>query len=234
MANYSVEKMTLINTMLTQTMPAYLASAEKTSEGYQQLRAELNMEIIQFCVGGQIKDTKNGDTIKFNKKLPSREQVATVAAALDAYIKKYEADIIEQDEDDDDDMSCNVCCMTNELAPVDKINNKQLKENILTGGTAGLAYYKRFLTGIDVITLAGIGEKARKDHNIKVAIIAGSVVLVAGAAVTAGVLIKKNHDNSCANPDLDELDVDVDDVDVDEIEDLDIPEVEVEDVPALD
>lgn len=232
MAKFTEEKMAAISSKLAALRTLLVNAQENDNDKYMALRAELNMEIIQFCVGGKFYEKKDGsNAIKFTAPLPSRQQVAEVARLVDEFVK-LESQAYESD--DEDDMSCS-CLLRNEVADVDKINNKQLREAIFNGTNGELCYYKRYLTGIDVMTLAGIGEKARKDARLKTLIIGGSIVLVTGIAVGTGIYLynKKKEEDDMECIDIPPED-DADDIDIDDINDDDIPTVDVDDIPSID
>lgn len=221
MKNFTNKELETIKKLATEEIPAMIA-AGTTEQLYNAKRAELNAHVIQLCVGGEIVDLKGKkegqSTFKFNKALPSKAVVAEVADVINTFIANVENPYLSalNQADGVDDMSIpSGDVYAANIKPLEKAKNKDLKAKIL--GTEGIAYYQMKLSGLDVITLAGIGEEARKRANTtKALIIGGAVILLAGAGV-AGYFIYENKKNKEEAPEVDTdiVDVDPDDVDID-------------------
>lgn len=226
MAKFSAKELKTIKQLAQQDIPA-MVQAGCDEQAYNAKRAELNAHIIQLCVGGEIVDLKGKkegqSTFKFNKTLPTKKEVAEVADILNNFIATIENPFLlnlQRSEDDDMSIQTGDVYAANIVA-YDKPKNKDLKAKIL--GTEGIAYYQMKLSGLDVITLAGIGEEARKNANFKKMIIIGGAVILVAAAAGIGYYIYSEKKNDACDCDTCDCDVDIDDVDID-----DVPEVEME------
>lgn len=230
MSKYTQNQVEKINKLAVVEIPA-LITAGCNEQAYNMKRAELNMEIVKLCVGGEIVDLKGKNegkmNIKFNKPLPSKAEVGKVAQILDTFVKKVELPFFAElnAEEGMEDMEI----PHTPVAALEKATNKELKARIL--GDGYLAYYKQNIGPMDVYTIAAIGEEARKRANRTKLIVIGGVVLAVTAATVAGVYIynKKKEENELlevADDDHLEDDVDSDNIDPDE-EDIDIDAVEV-------
>ena len=222
MKKFAAKEIEVIKKLATEEIPAMIA-AGTTEDQYNAKRADLNAHIIQFAVGGEIielKGKKAGqNTFKFNKGLPTKAQIADVADVVNTFIANVENPYLlslnKADGIDDMDIPTGDVYAAN-VKPLEKARNKELRAKIL--GTEGVAYYQMKLSGLDVITLAGIGEEARKRANFTTAIIVGGIVVVLAGAGVAGYLIYENKKNKEEEPAVDTddiVDVDPDEVDID-------------------
>lgn len=185
-----------IKTIAQQEIPVLIAqNCDKAK--YTAKRAELNLKVIEFCVGGTLSG-KNSDKFKFNHRLPSKAKVAEAASVINAFIRDIEnpylMDLENEAYSDDDDMDI----PGNEMLPagiiidIKKASNKNLRKAIL--GKDGLPYYQSQLTGTDVYNLAAAGDEARKKHKRTVTlIVAGTAVALTAAGVAGYCYYKKKQ-----------------------------------------
>ena len=223
MGKFVKKEIEVIKKLAETEIPAMVNNGCTDAE-YRQKRAELNMHIIQACVGGEMVEGKKNNKFKFNHHLPNMSQVAEMAAIMTAFA---DAECSFFDTDPDDDMGI----PEEGLVKPDKTRNKNLKAAILGDGCK--AMYNLPLNGVDVCTLAAMGAEARQAHNTTVAIIvAGVVVTVAVGAGVGMYLYSKHKDDKELAEIEDEMD-DVDDIDIDSVEvdddaDIDIDAVDIE------
>lgn len=224
MGKFVKKEIEIIKKLAETEIPA-MVNKGCTDTEYRQKRAELNMCVIQACVGGEMVEGKKSNTFKFNHHLPNMSQVAEIAAIMTEFADA-ECSFFDTDPDD--------MGIPEGLVKPDKTRNKNLKAAILGDGCK--AIYNLPLNGVDVCTLAAMGAEARQAHNTTVAIVvAGVVVTVAvGAGVGMYIYKKKHHhtDNDVdiddADVDIDADDIDIDNVDVDDDTDIDIDAVDIE------
>lgn len=230
MAKFAEKEMAVIKKLAQEEIPALIATGVDEKIYYQK-RAELNVHIIQLCVGGEmyeLKGKKAGQNgFRFNKSLPTKAQVAELGEIINTFIATVENPYIQGlNGADVDDMSIPTNLILNaQVTAPEKVTNKTLREKIVGDSS----YYQLQLSAIDVMNLAAIGEQARKDANFKTTIIVGASVLVLAGAAVGGYFIYKNYknkDEEVAEAEVvvdAECDVDPDDVDIDEA-----PEVELD------
>lgn len=216
MKSFATKELETIKKLATQEIPALIATGCDENM-YNAKRAELNAHVIQLCVGGEIvelKGKKEGQqTFKFNKALPTKAQVAECSAIINTYIGMVENPFLMNlaHDDGDDDMSIQTgdVYAANVIA-MEKPKNKDLKANIL--GTECIPYYQMKLSGLDVITLAAIGEEARKRANFQKTLIIGGIIVLLAVAGGVCYYFYTKKDECCEDCDCD---IDQEDIDLD-------------------
>lgn len=231
MGKFTSETINQIKALAETNIPAYVKSAEADEKGFYALRAELNAHIIQALVGGTITKKKDGtNTMKFNKPLPDKTQVAEISAILQNFITTVEVPFFAElagEAVEDDDVEIKTVMPGANVAPMEKATNKKLRAAILEGPNA---YFRCQLTPVDVATIAGIGEAARKKANlIKFIIIGGVSVAVIGGVAAAVIIHNKKKDEKIEAEVKEEIEVEETEDDIDDIDPDEVPEVELDD-----
>lgn len=224
------EAIATIKKLAEETIPAYVEKDDANEAGYYALRAELNAQIIQTLVGGTIvAKKKGGNTMKFNKPLPDKAQVAEIAEILQKFVGTVEIPFLAGEQADDDDLDIQIVMKGSAIAPIEKVTGKKLKKAALEGTEA---FYRQQLTVVDVMTIAGMGEKVRRRKNIiTFAIIGGcTVAIIAGVAVGVTVYKKKKDDKALAEIDEEiATECETDEFEDEEDDEPEVPEVELDD-----
>lgn len=231
MKDFTKNEMEVIDNMIVSEIPEMIKRG-CSIEQYYGKRAELNIHIIQFAVGGELAEKQFGkrkgeNTFKFNRPLPTASQIAVVAAQINNFVLGTEKAFLEAQltSIDSEDMNIPEIIQDSMIGPMEKATNKNLKAAIL--GENGVSYYEMQLGGLDVVTLAGIGADARKHHNFQMTcIIAGATVLVAGSAI-AGYFAYNKYNKYEENKD-ERIDLEIEPVEIDTTDDgAEMPEVVV-------
>lgn len=234
MGKFVKKELDTIKKLATQEIPT-LVSQGCTEEVYNQKRAELNVHIIQMCVGGELVDTKKGQKFRFNHMMPTMSQIAEAAEVINTFIATVENPYLDglyvDGNTDADDLEIPVSeIMVANVPKFAKVNNKAIREAVL--GKAGAPLYQLKLTGLDICTLAAAGEKARKKQNLTIAlIVAGVAVTVTAVGVGGYIYCKSKKDQKMEDDIADEIadeTVEVDDIDDDVIDDVEIDDVDVD------
>ena len=189
-----------IKAIAQQDIPALVAQ-KCDIKVYNAKRADLNVKVIEFCVGGTLSG-KNSDKFKFDHRLPSKAKVAEAASVINTFIRDVENPYLIKTtkkaskaaamDDDDMDIPGNEMLPAGIIVDIKKASNKNLRKAIL--GKNGLPYYNSQLTGTDVYNLAAAGDVARKKHNKTVTlIVAGTTVALTAAGVAGYCYYKKKQ-----------------------------------------
>jgi hypothetical protein len=212
------------------------ANNEISMNDYIKLcRVPINNLIFEIVLGGEITDDeKKGMRLKFNKKLPSTEELSKVCSLLTAYIEQIEEplletfDIPDETTKDNDDLSIPaedtsstefIIVETFSKEEKKKLNGKKINEKLYSSGLAATCI------NVDtVMELASIGKKVRKKRNLTVGLIVGGSVIVLGTAAAIAVAMSGKSE---------ETESEIDDTDTDDI-DTDIEDIEIEDIPVVD
>lgn len=224
-----------------------------TEDDYLKGRIALNMAVIQALIGAEFqKPKKDGKEyrLKFNGKLPNRNELAEIVTMLNDFIGEVENPFLEtlyalpetdaeaegEVSAEDDDMEIvpegELCeSNVNHIPTVEKWDGKKLK-NYIFGYDGKSALSRAMLTATDCIRLSAIGEEVRKKQNRNKMLIIGGVALLITGGVVAGVVIH-NH-NKKDDKDLDDMIDDIDDVDVDGDIDVDTDIDVDDDVPTVE
>jgi len=223
MKNTVKERITTISNIVNEIKTMVSNPAGVNNQAYDAKRYQLNMVLVETLCGAEFTTNKKNETkIKFNKPLPSKKQVSEICTIVDDFIRNVENVYLEALEaaqvatDDDMGIPANGLRVNGVVPMITKAKNKELK-NIFAGDNATILDIP--LTAMDCITLAAMGEDARKDYNFKKTLIIGGVTVLVVGGVAAGIYIynkKKDDDNV-------DVDVNVDIDDVNEIND-DIPD----------
>jgi len=188
-----------IKQIAQQEIPALIAQKCDTKQ-YNEKRANLNVKVIEFCVGGTLSGEKH-DKFKFNHRLPSKAKVAEAADVINRFIRDVENPYLikaaakksKAVNDDDLDIPSNELLPAGIIIDIKKASNKSLRKAII--GKDGLPYYNSQLTGTDVYNLAAAGDEARKKHNRTVTlIVAGTTVALTAAGVVGYTIYKKKQE----------------------------------------
>lgn len=212
------EIVTLVNTLKA------AGEDPKNVSKYEELREELNMLLVLTLVGAEVTEKKFGKKkgqlkVRFNKPLPSMEEVAEIANVVQDLVMNTEVNVNED---------AIVVPMKRDFDPDEfKMKNKDLEDKIL--GNNGFAFSDELLTADDIPRLAAIGMAARKRANIvKFAVVAGAIVIT---VTTAAVIYNSKKNKKDEVPE--ETDTDSDDgiIDMDEdIDDVEVDDVDIDDV----
>lgn len=211
-------------------IPAIIAQikANVESENYSpdfcnEQRAAINAAVVMVVFGAEIIDTKNGSALKLNKKPATLAELNELSAQLAELVA-----IEDSIDSDEEDIPGATSAAVTQLVP-EKLNKKSLTEYLITGPQA----IGRLQIGPqEVLTLASISEKYRKEKKFKIVLIS----VIAAAAVAAGVTTtcivlankkKEATDDAPVDVDVDEEEV-VDDVDDGSITDETIPHVDLD------
>lgn len=195
---------------------------------YEKARMTINSLAIEAAVGGVLKSVKKDTELKLclNKKKPTQQQIATIVGLIEDFCygveSAYMAQTCNPDITNDDlsipDVSGNGNSM---IVSPEKPKHKDLEEIIF--GSDGILY--RPLTGREIIDLAAIAEVYRKRRNtvLGIAIGVGGALVIAGTAITIGVIAANKKKHEAEEADLVEGEIAENDI-PDEISDEDIPE----------
>lgn len=226
MGKFITKELETIKKLATQEIPTLVAQG-CTEEVYNQKRAELNVHIIQMCTGGELSEGKKGQKFNFCHEMPNMAQVAEVAETLNTFIATIENPFLDGlcIADADDDLSIpGAEIMVANVPKFAKANNKAIRESVL--GKSGAPLYQLKLTGLDVFTIAGAGEEARKKQNLTIAlIVAGVVVTVTVAGVAGYCYYNKKKDEKLEK----EIEAEVNGEEIEDIDDDIIDDVEIGD-----
>jgi len=209
MANKFYEaEMAAINNQIS-TMASMVATGNATLNQYKAERISLNLHIIQVLVGCTIVEKNGSRKVKFNKPLPTKEQIANVAKVVQNFINTVECKIMKATGEDEEDLAIPVSAG---IPDIEKCNNKKLAANILGTDTVSISTLP--INGVDCMQLAAFGEEARKKRNTKLAIIIAGCVVVAAVGTTVAVLTIKKKKEKDEEAELNEtfIDEEIDDV----------------------
>lgn len=202
-------------------------------------RGDINQIIIEIALGADIKENnKNpGEFItRFNHGIPSNAQVAEIRTIINnfhytesIFISSLPNQEDANDNDDDDDMAIPSnpavtyysagTSVSNDM----KLSAKQYMEQIVLSKDKSILL--NTIDANDFDTLVEVGRTFRRKRNIKLAIIAGSIIAIGTGVAFGCAMAKKNSTDVVV--DNDNVDDDVDDgiIDLpDEDDDLDLPE----------
>lgn len=184
---------------------------------------EMNIHVLQALLGCEVACTKKGETkVKFKHALPSLAQISEIAHLCDNNAQVLAAGV---ESNGDDDMDIDVDRIVQEIPVLEgKITNKIMNNFVLD--KFGAAHC--ILNGSDCVTIAAYGAEARKNTNIKKALIGGIALLVIAGGVTAAVVIrkKKHQDEEVVEGEV--TTVEVEDGDIDDAPVVDLDEATIE------
>ena len=208
-----------IKETLTTDLPRKIKKGIEYDAYMNTCREPLNMIIISYLTGSNIKEKDGTKVLRFNHSLPKESDVKEIAAALDKFIEDHEESyLIDNNIDDDMEISG--------LGLGDVRKPKEASEKLMIGSYA----LSKFMDSDDVMEIYKVAKKIRKRLMIRNGIIAGSILLVAAGAGTAAYLILR--DKSSDSDEIDTTDDDVIDID-NSVEVADIDDIQVEDVPMV-
>lgn len=218
MKNFTTEKIAAIQTTIATI--GTLVNSGCTEEVYNQNRVQLNQLLIETLAGCEIGANKKGEpTVKFNKPMPDKMQIAEIALLIDGFVGAVENPFLMQLAGADKDNMEIPVRVPGGVDKMEKANNKAVKAAAIEGANA---WYRKALDGKDCYMIAAIGEQARKDANIKTVLIIGGVVVTVAAVGAVGYYIynKKKEEK-------------VEEIQVEEpaTDDVPVVDVDVEDVP---
>lgn len=177
-------------------------------EYMKNCRIPLNVLLIGFALGGNCDQDKDGKgTIKFNRKLPTHEQLSEVIDILNTFITTVEVPFLETKNitvtNDPPEGFENFGGNNNTVVPnIDKINNKNVR-GCAFGNDVAKGVAMELLNSTDMQHLVAMGERLRKKKIRNIALITTATAVVVTAGIVAYVIIdKKNHDDS-HNPIID-------------------------------
>ena len=207
MAKFYDTEMTAINNQIA-NITAMVSQGNASINQYKQERTTLNLHVIQVLCGCTIVEKNGARKVKFNKPLPTKDQIAQVAKTVQNFINTIECNIMKSNGEDDDDIAIPVSAG---IPDIEKCNNKKLAASIL--GTDMLSICTLPINGVDCMQLAAFGEEARKRRNTKLAIIIAGCVVVAAVGTTAAILVVKKKKEKEAEDEIaeysDEIEEDV-------------------------
>ena len=220
-------------------VPAKIQKENLTEEQYlNDCRLVLNIMVIQTLIGAEFdKAGKDGrNKIKFNRPMPTQQQVAEIVEIMNQYISTVEDPFLEVTTvEDEDDMS--IDGMIDSVEKIDKINKKKMVDAIF-GYNGQQAIVKMLIDPIDIIRIDLMGKDLRKKCMINRTLIIGGITLfVAGAGAGAFYLINKNNKDD-SNIDV-EGSIDPDtmiDIDPDQVPDIDpdtMADIDPDQVPVV-
>ena len=212
-------------------IPAIIAQIKANVDGENyspdfcsEQRAAINVAVITAVFGAEIIDTKNGSALKLNKKPATLAELNELSTQL-AELVAIEDSIAYSDEED---IPGATSAAVTQLVP-EKLNKKSLTEYLITGPQA----IGRLQIGPqEVLTLASISEKYRKEKKFKIILVSAIAAAAVAAGVTTTAIIiankkKEATDDAPVDVDVDEEEV-VDDVDDGSITDETIPHVDLD------
>lgn len=178
-----------------------VASAQPINEAqYSTWRKGLNKIVIQALTGLEWPQKKNG-TYKAGKshKLPTMSQIAEIASRMETLTNGLERNILQrfaeerQNSDPNDTQFPAPPVPTSSIAAINinlKMKDKELRE-ILIGNEESIA--NTYFGGAQCNIIVVIGERIRKNKNIKLALIIGGIALILAVGVIAGLLLWSAH-----------------------------------------
>lgn len=201
---------------------------------YNQKRVALNQLLIETLAGCEISDNKKGETtVKFNKTLPDMMTTAKIAAIIDTFVGEVENPYLLKISGADPESMEIPVTVPGGVTEIEKPTNKALKGAILEGIDA---WYRKPLDGKDCYMISAIGDAARKDANLKKALIISGVILVVAAGTAGYYFYTKNKKEEVveAQPVDDAEDVPVVEIDEDMPDDEVCTDSDVDDVNVED
>lgn len=218
-------------------------TSEADTEGmnkFRNARQELNLLVIKTVLGAKIEEGKKSGEwkLKYTKKLPSTSELNEICEIMDTYTNDHEVPFYAKfvckpeaaaptADGSAPDASMEIpkeevyISKYKKLGTIDKISKKKLKEQLFQHNLAS-----EFIDSSAVMVIASYGEKLRKKQNITTGLVVGGIALVVVGGVITGLAIAKHNK---ANDDIDGIDPDLDNMDVDV--DADLPG---EDAPMVD
>lgn len=239
MSKKKTSRIESIRKITTVDIPTLMNGDQVDPNQYMMKRLELNMSVIQFLIGGDFTEAKDGKEwkIKFNHKLPSRSDLAEIARIMEDFVTNVESPFMAAVQraaggNTGDDMSIPQASLEPAahvgLPKIEKINAKKLK-NYIFGYDGKPAMSRLMLNAADCLEIAVMGEELRKKTNRNRMLIAGGIALLITGGVVAAVCIHKK-----SKKDEDRLDDLCECGDV-SINDSDLPDVEIDadDAPVV-
>lgn len=210
---YFIEMKMAINDTI-RTIEKEIGRGGITFKDYMVHRTALNILIVNAVTGSELTVNGSDAKCKFNKRLPSFEQVGEIVNILDKYIDEVENPFLESVEEavlekrasenkDDEDMgipdksesSVNFNAYHRSVPFVKKSTNKELKKLFSNN--------RSFINGLmkphDIYVLYDLGKRARSNANFKKGLIIGGVATI--VACTAGVIFFKRRKGNEEKPD---------------------------------
>lgn len=232
MSKKKTSRIESIRKITTVDIPALMNGDQVDPNQYMMKRLELNMSVIQFLIGGDFTEAKDGKEwkIKFNHKLPSRSDLAEIARIMEDFVANVEGPFMAAVQraatgNNGDDMAIPQASLEPAthigLPKIEKINAKKLK-NYIFGYDGKPAMSRLMLNAADCLEIAVMGEELRKKTNRNRMLIAGGIALLITGGVVAAVCIHKKNkkdedrlDDLCECGDVNISDSDMPDVEID-------------------
>lgn len=224
-----------IKRMTKTEIPELINNVELGAAMYEEYRMELNRAIIQACIGGEFTQNSKGENkIKFNKSLPTTNELAEIISLMDVYVKTVEIPYLNSidyvgDDDYDEDMSIpnslEIASAGSGIINIDKVNNKKVT-NYIFGKNGYDPIMKYMLNASDIMKIAAIGVDLRKKTNRNTMIIIGGISI----AVAAGIgyaLYKYNSDKNDIDKSMNDVDLDDSEIELDEVD------IDLDDAPVV-
>lgn len=245
--NFTKDTMNKIKVRMTKTIPDEIANGISVDDYMTKCRVPLNLEILEVIFGAKLENLDKSGNVKvdkktnipvtsFNQPLPTLADLSNLVAMLNNFIIKVEQPFLsgagygaECFTTGEDDMSI-PCVSEAPLPQLGKYSHKKMNEFIFNDMN-GLG--RRIITGMDILPLASIAEKARKAKNLHTMLIIGGVALVITGTVVAIHVMNKNDEekNDMANTDAIDLSA-AEEIDMTEAEEIDM--TEAEDLPVVE
>lgn len=195
---------------------------------FQRGRLCLNLLLIETLIGAEItvdsgKNAKGDYKIKFNRRLPTATELATICGIVSKFIKNVEGPFTSKFTDDpmgipEDDSEIEL----------EKINAKSMKDLVFGSGLIN-----RMINSVNCVQLASIGDQLRKKTIRDRVLIVGGIALVITGGTIVGINMYKKHKekeageaNTDGAPDVDLESGDMPEINMDD--EADAPVVAIE------
>lgn len=239
MSKYTQKRIDEIKNLTTVDIPNAIKNEISVDEYLNKYRMTLNLTIIQAVFGCEFDKPKKKDNykVKFNHKLPTSDELATITRLINDFVTYVENPFLAKNYSNNEcavqtieDMEIPVRCEYPNLPELEKVNSKKINEYIFGNNAISMIP----IGAMDIVELAAVAEKIKKVKTRNRMLLIGgiAIVLTGGAIATAAVVRSKMKNKNAENDidpdaDLNEIDVDMSDIDVDDVmSDDDSPSVD--------